>query len=100
MNAELKEMAEEALESKGFKMSRAKIEYMHFNFSGDVQRAETNMRTESLGILRRDSFRYLGLIISKNGEIEEDVENWIRAGWLKWRFASGVLCDLSHTNEI
>ena len=32
-------------------------------------------------------------IISKNGEIDEDVEHRIKAGWLKWRLAFGVLCD-------
>ncbi|PHT45695.1 Syntaxin-81 [Capsicum baccatum] len=28
-----------------------------------------------------------------NGEIDEDVTNRIGAGWMKWRLASGVLCD-------
>ncbi|XP_070051793.1 uncharacterized protein [Nicotiana tomentosiformis] len=28
-----------------------------------------------------------------NGEINEDVAHRIGAGWLKWRLASGVLCD-------
>ncbi|KAF3649171.1 putative spermidine hydroxycinnamoyl transferase-like [Capsicum annuum] len=28
-----------------------------------------------------------------NGEIDEDVSNRIGAGWMKWRLASGVLCD-------
>lgn len=38
-------------------------------------------------------FLFFGSIISEDGEIEEDVEHRIRAGWFKWRFASGVLCD-------
>ncbi|XP_070008151.1 uncharacterized protein [Nicotiana sylvestris] len=28
-----------------------------------------------------------------NGEIDEDVTHRIRAGWMKWRLASGILCD-------
>ncbi|KAF3676507.1 putative pre-mRNA-processing factor 6-like [Capsicum annuum] len=28
-----------------------------------------------------------------NGEIDEDVSKYIRAGWMKWRFTLGVLCD-------
>ncbi|KAF3639557.1 hypothetical protein FXO38_22586 [Capsicum annuum] len=28
-----------------------------------------------------------------NGEIDEDVSNRIGDGWMKWRLASGVLCD-------
>jgi hypothetical protein len=29
----------------------------------------------------------------KLGQIDEDVRHRISAGWLKWRQASGVLCD-------
>lgn len=34
-----------------------------------------------------------GSTIRNNGEIEDDVTNRINAGWLKWRNASGILCD-------
>ena len=34
-------------------------------------------------------FKYLGSIIQKDGEIDSDVQ----AGWLKWRSATGILCD-------
>jgi len=32
-------------------------------------------------------------IIQKNGEINSDVNHRIQASWLKWRSATGVLCD-------
>ena len=38
-------------------------------------------------------FRYLILIIHKDGEIEEDVNHKRRVGWIKWRSASRVLFD-------
>ncbi|XP_070004261.1 uncharacterized protein [Nicotiana sylvestris] len=44
-------------------------------------------------IPKRASFKYLGSIIQGNGEIDEDVTQRIGAGWMKWRLASGVLCD-------
>ncbi|KAL6559482.1 hypothetical protein OROGR_004599 [Orobanche gracilis] len=40
-----------------------------------------------------DKFKYLGSIIQKEGEVEDDVTHRIKAGWLKWRAATGVLCD-------
>ncbi|KAH1238778.1 LINE-1 retrotransposable element ORF2 protein [Glycine max] len=55
-----------ALETHGFRLSRSKSEYMECKF---------NKR-------RRD-----------DGEIEGDVNHRIQAGWMKWRKASGVLCD-------
>ena len=51
------------------------------------------MRIEDHDISQSDSLRYFGSIISKDGEIDEDVEHEIKAGLLKWRLASRVLCD-------
>ena len=42
---------------------------------------------------KKDAFRYLGSILQKRGEIDEDVSHRIKAGWMKWRSASGFLCD-------
>ncbi|GJV10816.1 retrovirus-related pol polyprotein LINE-1 [Tanacetum coccineum] len=41
----------------------------------------------------RESFRYLGSMMHKSGRIDEDVAHCIKAAWLKWRTATGVLCD-------
>ena len=38
-------------------------------------------------------FKYLSSIIQKDGEINSDVNHSIQADWLKWRSATGVLCD-------
>ena len=35
----------------------------------------------------------LGSVIQSNGEIDRDVTYRIRAGWLKWRVTTRVLCD-------
>ena len=66
---------------------------MDCNFSGDIKGAETVVRIEDHEIPQSDSFYYLGSIICKDGEINEDVEHRIKARWLKWRLVSGVLCD-------
>jgi hypothetical protein len=44
---------------------------------------------------KKDTFRYLELMLHKDGDIDEDLSHRIKAGWLKWRQASGVLCDTS-----
>ena len=36
---------------------------------------------------------YFGSLVQNDGEIEADVSHRIQARWLKWRRASGVLCD-------
>ena len=36
---------------------------------------------------------YLGSVLQKDDDIDEDVRHRISTGWLKWRQASGNLCD-------
>ena len=43
--------------------------------------------------LRRTHFRYLGSMLQEDGGIDEDVNHRIKAGWMKWRQASGIVCD-------
>ena len=51
------------------------------------------LKSESFWYLGSIIFLFLGSIIHKDGEIEEDVNYRIRVGWMKWRGALGVLCD-------
>ena len=83
----------EVLESKGFKISRTKTEYMVCDFSRHIERAETTMRIKDHEIPQSNYFRYLGSIVRNDGEIDKHVEHRIKVGWLKWRLASGVFSD-------
>jgi hypothetical protein len=42
---------------------------------------------------KKDTFHYLGLMLQKDGDIDEDINHKIKVGWLKWHHTSGVLCD-------
>jgi hypothetical protein len=44
-------------------------------------------------VAKKDTFWYLGSILQKDGDLDEDVRHRISAGWLKWRQTYGVLCD-------
>ena len=81
MNANL-ERWQKTLESKSFEISRTKTKYMVCNFSGYIERVETTIRIEDHEIPQSDSFHHLGSITSKDGEIDEDVEHRIKAGWV------------------
>ena len=82
-----------AFESQGFKISRTKSEYMECNFNNRRVDPEVFVKIEGQAIRKISNFCYLGSIIQDNGEIQEDVTHRVKAGWLKWRSASGVLCD-------
>jgi hypothetical protein len=68
------------------------MEYMKYDFSATTQE-EGNVRLDGQVVSKKDTFHYLGSMLQKNGDINEDVSHRIKAGWLKWRQASGVFCD-------
>jgi hypothetical protein len=80
------------LEAKCFRFSRSKTEYMKCDFSATTQ-DEGDVRLDGQVVPKKDTFRYLGSMLQKNEDVDEDVSHIIKAGWLKWRQASGVLCD-------
>ena len=54
---------------------------------------EGEVSLEGQVVPKKDIFRYLGSMLQKDGDIDADVCHRIKAGWMKWRQASGVLCD-------
>jgi hypothetical protein len=65
---------------------------MKCDFSGTTQE-EGDVRLDNQVVPKKDIFHYLGSMLLKNGDIDEDISNRIKVGWLKWRQASDVLCD-------
>ena len=66
---------------------------MEFKFSKNARVEDVIIKLENQIIQRKNHFQYLGSMIQKDGEIHKDVTHRIKAGWLKWRNTSGVLCD-------
>ena len=83
----------EMLESKGLRLSRSKTESMKCKFSANRGTNELGMRIGDQEVPKSDCFRYLGSIWQKNGELDEDLNHRIQVGWMKWKSASGLLCD-------
>ena len=83
----------EALEGKGLRISRTKIEYLRCNFSGTSPVGEPEVSINEAVVNGMTKYKYLGLIIQRDEEIDGDVNHRIHAGWLKWQAATAVLCD-------
>jgi hypothetical protein len=84
------ELWRRTLEVKGFMLSRSKTEYMKCDFSATTHE-EGDVRLDGQVVPKKDTFRYLGSMLQKYGDIDEDLSHRIKAAWLKWRQASGVL---------
>ena len=78
------ELWRNTLESKGFRLSRIKTEYIMCEFSVTGQE-KGDVSLEGQVVTKKDSFRNPGSMLQKYGDIDEDV--WRRI------VASGVLCD-------
>ncbi|GJT38900.1 zinc finger CCCH domain-containing protein 18 isoform X1 [Tanacetum coccineum] len=79
----------------GLRVSREKTEYLRCDF-GNVEIAhneEVDIRIGEKILQPKESFRYFGSMLHKSGRIDEDVSHRIKAAWMKWRAATGVLCD-------
>ncbi|KAH0467473.1 hypothetical protein IEQ34_004711 [Dendrobium chrysotoxum] len=71
---------------------RSKTEYMECNFSNN--RPSEGIVTLADQVINKSTrFRYLGSIVQSDGDIDGDIISRIQVGWLKWRNASGLLCD-------
>jgi hypothetical protein len=78
------ELWRQTLEANGFRLSRSKTEYIKYDFSATTQE-EGDVRLGGQVVPKKDTFRYLGSMLQKNGDIDEDVSHRIKADWLKWR---------------
>jgi hypothetical protein len=80
------ELCRQTLESKGFRISRTKTEYMRSDFGttiskdGDVSlegQVVPKKDTFRYLLLKKDTFRYLRSMLQRDGDIDEDVSHRI-----------------------
>ena len=81
-----------SLESRGFRLSKSKNEYLRCGFSGE-EGGGGEVTMGGVVMPRVEKLKYLGSIIEEGGDIDEDINHRIRVGWQKWKKASGILCD-------
>jgi hypothetical protein len=65
---------------------------MKCDFSATTQE-EADVRLHGLVVPKKDTYHYLGLVLEKDGDIDEDVSHRIKDDWLKLCQTFGVLCD-------
>ena len=64
------ELWRETLESKGFRLSRTKTKYMRCDF-GTTTQEEEDVSLEGQVVPMKDTFRYLGSMLQRDGDIDE-----------------------------
>jgi hypothetical protein len=72
------ELWRQTLESKGFRLSRTKTEYMRCQFSGENSN-DGDVSLDGRVVTMNDTFQYLRSMLQSEREIDEDVSHRIRA---------------------
>jgi hypothetical protein len=60
---------------------------------GNATHEKGEVSLEGQVVPKKDTFRYLGSMLRKDGDIDADVCHRIKVGWMKWCQASSILCD-------
>ncbi|KAF3664671.1 putative DNA-directed RNA polymerase IV subunit 1-like isoform X2 [Capsicum annuum] len=84
------EIWRETLESKGFRLSWTKTEYLECKFNDSRLEEEVVVKLDSQAVCKRDSFKYLRPTIQGNGEIDVDVSH--RIGAVRLAMLYGAEC--------
>jgi hypothetical protein len=66
------------MEERGLKVNRNKTEYMVFNDENEKSIAMLDYQLKKV-----KNFKYLGSTLSGNGDLDDEVEKRIQAGWIK-----------------
>ena len=82
------------------RISRTKTEYLRCDFSGTSPVVKPEMSIEEAVVKSTTRYKYLRLIIQRDGEIDGDVNHRIHAGWYKWHAATAVLCDKKFPSKL
>jgi hypothetical protein len=72
------------LKVQDFRLSRSKTGYIKCDFSATTQE-DGDVRLDGQVVPKKDTFRYLGSMLQKDGDIDEDLSHIIKVSWLKWR---------------
>ena len=78
-----------ALERRGMKVSRSKIEYLCMNGGND----DETVKMQDTKVPRVKEFKYLGSMMQESGSCDREIKKRVQAGWNGWRKVSGVICD-------
>jgi hypothetical protein len=91
-NNVLDSMLRQTLESKGFRINGTKTEYIRCDF-GTAISEDGDVNLGGQVVPKKDTFHYLGSMLHRDDDIDEDVSHRIKAGWMKWCQALGILSD-------
>ncbi|KAK6764634.1 hypothetical protein RB195_024815 [Necator americanus] len=77
------------LQQYGFRLNTSKTEYMECG----PRTEDGSIRVDGTELNKVKCFKYLGSKVTSTGDIDQEGRARVNAAWMKWKMATGVLCD-------
>lgn len=74
-------------------MNKTNTEYSRCTISDVTPKVGVGVSLDTVIVQKRESFKYLGSITKKNGNIDDDVIHHIGVEWMNLMLTSRDLCD-------
>ncbi|KAK6751622.1 hypothetical protein RB195_003191 [Necator americanus] len=77
------------LQQYGLRFNTSKTEYMECG----PRIEDGSIRVDGTELNKVNCFKYLGSKVTSTGDIDQEGRARVNAAWMKWKMATGVLCD-------
>ncbi|KAK6760556.1 hypothetical protein RB195_021861 [Necator americanus] len=77
------------LQQYGLRLNTSKTEYMECG----PKIEDGSIRVDRTELNKVNCFKYLGSKVTSTGDIDQEGRARVNAAWMKWKMATGVLCD-------
>ncbi|KAK6737186.1 hypothetical protein RB195_019713 [Necator americanus] len=77
------------LQQYGLRLNTSKTEYMECG----PRIEDGSIRVDGTELNKVNCFKYLGSKVTSTGDIDQEGRARVNAAWMKWKMATGVLCD-------
>ncbi|KAK6755369.1 hypothetical protein RB195_014003 [Necator americanus] len=77
------------LQQYGLRLNTSKTEYMECG----IRIKDGSIRVDGTELNKVNCFKYLGSKVTSTGDIDQEGRARVNAAWMKWKMATGVLCD-------
>ncbi|KAK6741571.1 hypothetical protein RB195_009438 [Necator americanus] len=77
------------LQKYGLRPNTSKTEYMECG----PRIEDGSIRVDGTELNKVNCFKYLGSKVTSTGDIDQEGRSRVNAAWMKWKMATGVLCD-------
>ena len=79
------------MEDRRLKINRRKTVYLRFNGDGNLD-GNSDINLQGQNLERVKTFKYLGVTLAENGDLDVEMTHRIQSGWRTWKSGYRGFC--------